>query len=68
MKKNILIVSDQATHPVIGGNRMCIMQYAEILRKLNFCVYFLYIENVGTNALQDLESTKLYWGENFYFV
>lgn len=66
MKKNILIVSDQATHPVIGGNRMCIMQYAEILRKLNFCVYFLYIENVGTNALQDLESTKLYWGENFY--
>ena len=46
MKKNILIVSDQATHPVIGGNRMCIMQYAEILRKLNFCVYFLYIENL----------------------
>lgn len=65
MKKNILIVSDQATHPVIGGNRMCMMQYAEILRKLNFGVYFLYIES-GATALQDLESTRSYWGKNFY--
>ena len=29
---------------------------------------FLYIENKGTTTLQDVESTKLYWGENFYKV
>ena len=65
MNKRILIASDIHTHPVIAGNQQCIMQYIEILRELDFEVYFLYIDLYEGRSL--CQETQEYWGDHFFY-
>lgn len=63
--KKILVVSDHPTHPVTGGNRMCIMQYVEVLWKNGFEVHLLYIHGV-TSSVDSRNATAEYWGDKFH--
>lgn len=65
MSDRILVASDIHTHPVLGGNQQCIMQYVEVLRKLGFDVYFLYIDLYEGRALG--KETRDYWGDHFFY-
>lgn len=66
MKKKILIVSDTPTHPVIGGNRMCITQNAKLLKDIGFEVFFLLYDFYGImNA--DKEECEKVWGNHFFY-
>lgn len=64
--KKILVVCDQPTHPIVGGNRMCMMQYVKVLRDLGASVFFLYVDNYNA-GIDDMEATKQYWGKNFFY-
>lgn len=64
--KKILIVSDQPTHPVIGGNRSCIMQYVEVLKQLGYDPWFLFIDN-HVALKEDKDETSRYWGHRFLY-
>lgn len=63
--KKILVASDTATHPCIGGNRKCIMQYVENLRTIGFEVFFLLIGSQELTS-ESIAATKRYWKENFF--
>ena len=65
MNKRILIAADIHTHPVLGGNQQCIMQYVGILRKLGCELYFLYIDLSEGNFIT--EETRQYWGNHFFY-
>lgn len=65
MTKRILIAADIHTHPIRGGNQQCIMQYIDVLRKLDCEVYFLYIDLYEGNSLTD--DTRQYWGNHFFY-
>lgn len=65
-EKRILVVCDQPTHPIIGGNRMCMMQYVKVLRDLGASVYFLYVDNHNA-GIDDLNATQQYWGDSFFY-
>lgn len=64
--KKILVAADMTTHPCVGGNNQCVMQYVEILRRLGFDVYYLLIgiQGLSTAAIQ---ATKNYWGNHMFF-
>lgn len=64
--RKILIVADIPTHPVIGGNRMCIIQNAEILKKIGFKVYYLFYDETGYMQQED-ELCKSYWKDNYFY-
>ncbi|WP_410084459.1 glycosyltransferase [Alistipes putredinis] len=65
--KKILVAADMATHPCVGGNIQCIMQYVENLRALGFDVYYLLIGTQGLSA-DAIRSTLAYWGDHgFYY-
>lgn len=66
MNKKILIVSDTPTHPVIGGNRMCIIQNTNLLKKIGFEVFFLLYDFYGVME-SEKENCKNFWGDNFYY-
>lgn len=63
--KKILIVSDIPSHPCLGGNQQCIMQYVENLRTLGFDVYFLLMKSYGM-PLEYIPHTKDYWGDHYF--
>ena len=65
-KKKILIVADLPTHPIDGGNKMCIIQNAELLRNLGYDVYFL-LYNRDSIPQHQIEATKDYWGDHFLY-
>lgn len=65
MNKRILIAADVHTHPCYGGNQQCIMQYVEVLRKLGFDVYYLYIDLY--EGMFITEETKQYWGDHLFY-
>lgn len=62
----ILIVSDCATHPINAGNKKCIFEQCEILKKLGNEIYFLYVQNVFA-PLEDYEQTRDFWREHFFY-
>jgi len=64
--KKILVAADMTTHPCIGGNNQCVMQYVNILRQLRYDVYYLLI---GIEGISDktIEATKDYWQDHFFF-
>ena len=64
--KKILVAADMTTHPCIGGNNQCVMQYIEILRRLGFDVYYLLIGTQGLSPTA-IHSTKNYWGDHLFF-
>lgn len=66
MKKKILIVSDTPTHPVIGGNRMCMLQNAALLQELGYEVFFLLYDFYG-NMEAEKGQCENYWKGNFYY-
>ena len=66
MKKKILIVADTPTHPVIGGNRMCILQNAHLLREIGFEVFFLLYDFYGVMD-SEKEDCKSFWGDHFFY-
>lgn len=63
--KKILVVSDIPSHPCLGGNQQCIMQYVENLRTLGFDVYFLLMKSYGM-PLEYIPHTKEYWGDHYF--
>lgn len=63
--KKILVISDHPTHPIVSGNRMCIMQYVEVLQKNNFEVHLLYIHGVSS-SVQYRNLTSEFWGDKFH--
>lgn len=63
--KKILVVSDIPSHPCLGGNQQCIMQYVENLRTLGFDVYFLLMKSYGM-PLEYIPHTKKYWGDHYF--
>lgn len=65
MNRRILIAADIHTHPVLGGNQQCIMQYVKVLRKLGFEVYFLYIDLSEGNFFN--KETQAYWGDHLFY-
>lgn len=65
MSNRILIAADIHTHPCFAGNQQCIMQYVEVLRKLGFEVYFLYIDLYEGYILY--KKTRDYWGDHFFY-
>nr|WP_122120192.1 glycosyltransferase [Alistipes megaguti] len=65
--KKILVAADVATHPCVGGNIQCIMQYIDNLRTLGFDIYYLLIGTQGLSA-DAIRSTLEYWGDHgFYY-
>lgn len=64
--KKILIVADLPTHPIDGGNKMCIIQNSELLRNLDYDVYFLLYHRDFIPKHQ-LEATMNYWGNHFLY-
>ena len=67
MKGKILVAADITTHPCLGGNNQCVMQYVEVLRKLDFDVYYLLICIRGMSH-ESVEATLGYWGDHgFYY-
>lgn len=66
MKKKILIVSDTPTHPVIGGNRMCILQNAHLLKEIGFEVFFLLYDFYGVMD-SEKEDCRSFWGDHFFY-
>ena len=65
MSKRILIVSDCPTHPVVGGNRQCMLQYAEILRTIGYDLYFLFVR-VDEIPEKELVEMREYWGNHYF--
>lgn len=65
--KKILIASDTATHPCTSGNRQCILQYAEDLRRLGFEVFFLLLGSQETSEESIVETRKNWEGHFFYY-
>lgn len=63
--KKILILTDIPTHPCLGGNQQCIIQYTEILRMLGFDVYLLLMKTYGLPDEPVLQ-TQSYWGEHLF--
>lgn len=63
--KKILILSDIPSHPCLGGNQQCIMQYVEDLRTLGFDVYFMLVKTYGM-PLEYIPPTKEYWGGHYF--
>lgn len=64
--RKILIVSETVTHPTTAGNRMCQLAYCQLLEKMGYEVYFLYVRNdYGTEA--ELEATRRYWKDRFFY-
>ena len=63
--KKILVISDHPTHPVTGGNRMCIMQYVEVLQNNGFEVHLLYIHGVMSDEAYRNATIK-FWGKRFH--
>lgn len=64
--RKILIVSETATHPTTAGNRMCQLAYSQLLEKMGYEVYFLYVRNdYGTD--KELEATRRYWKDRFFY-
>lgn len=58
-------MSDTPTHPVTGGNRMCILQNAKLLQSLGLDVEFLYVSN-GDAPEEDIAPTSAYWDDKFH--
>ncbi len=65
VNRRILVAADVHTHPVRGGNQQCIMQYVEMLRKLDCEVYFLYLDLYEGRFIDD--ETRQYWGDHFFY-
>lgn len=65
MSKRILVAADIHTHPVMGGNQQCIMQYVKVLRELGYEVYFLYIDLYEGKFFN--QETKAYWGDHLFY-
>ena len=63
--KKILIVFDHPTHPIVSGNRMCVMQYVKVLQDNGYDVYLLYIHN-NNSPDNDRNDTLKYWGKKIY--
>lgn len=64
--KKILIVSDMPTHPVNGGNRMCILQNASLLRTMGYEVHFLFIDTYYASDEERAEIEQ-YWAPNYHY-
>lgn len=67
----ILIVSTCPTHPINAGNRKCIYNQVEILRKLGHEVYFLYIKDTPIWRFKNVaEEDELYefWGKSLFIL
>lgn len=60
--RKILILSDTPTHPPVAGNRACILSYAELLKKLGYDVFFLWIAPYKLKNEEE-ELTSNYWGD-----
>lgn len=65
MSKRILVAADIHTHPIQGGNQQCIMQYVQVLRKLGYEVFFLYIDLSEGHFFNP--ETEEYWGDHFFY-
>ena len=63
--KKILIAADTPTHPIIGGNRMCIVKNAQLLEDSGYEVYFVLLNN-GCIADSELDATRKYWGDKYF--
>lgn len=64
--KKILVAADMTTHPCIGGNNQCVMQYVKILRNLGYDVYYLLIGVRGLSE-ETIKATAEYWGDRFLY-
>lgn len=65
MSKRILVAADIHTHPIQGGNQQCIMQYVQVLRRLGYDIYFLYIDLSEGRFFN--QETAEYWGDHFFY-
>lgn len=64
MNKRILVTSDVVTHPIHGGNQQCIMQYVQVLRRLGFEVFYLYLDL--SEGRLDTSEMQNYWGDKYF--
>lgn len=63
--KRILVAADMTTHPCVGGNNQCVMQYVSTLKNLGFDVYYLLIGVEGLSE-ETIQATKEYWGDHLF--
>ncbi|MCM1501093.1 MAG: glycosyltransferase [Bacteroidales bacterium] len=64
--KKILVAADMTTHPCIGGNNQCVMQYVKCLKQLGFDVYYLLIGTHGQSK-ESVDETLAYWGDHIFY-
>ena len=60
--KKILIISPGPLHPIINGSRTCTLSYCNMLKELNYDVYFLWINNYSPYK-EDESISSAYWKE-----
>lgn len=65
INKKILIVSPEPSHPTYSGNRICIVNYTEMLREAGYNVYFLWVANFDSRD-EEHQMTKNYWGDKLF--
>lgn len=65
----ILVVVDFPTHPVMAGNRSCVVSYVEMLRAMGHRVEVLLSFSpfdLATCTQPDLKATREWWGDAFH--
>jgi hypothetical protein len=65
--RNILIIAPFPSHPVNAGNRTGLITYIDLLKGMGYNVQYLWISENYHHSEIELNLTKNYWEDNFYF-
>jgi len=65
--KKVLFISDVPSHPIQGGNLQSMQAYIDMLKELDFEVYFFFGYNFFYCPAFYVEGTRKYWGNHFLY-
>lgn len=67
VSQNILVLSAIASHPLVSGHRIRIVQMLDTLRGWGHNVHFVYLNGKCQSEDINFKQMKNHWGDRFYF-